>query len=362
MPAGPTASGTSAPASGSNVAVATTAVAQKGTAAGEAAGKATVPAETIGFLEYAASDPTTAALATSFEAASKQLGWKVAPCDGAGTPTTMNNCLSDFVINRDSAIVIGGIPEPLIASGLGQAKAANIPTVNISGIVQPASAYSASYYPSENALGELIGEYLKQKLAGLSNPEVILQNGPGIGFQSRILGVKAGLQGSNVKVVAEPVADATNLIPGTDSQISALLTRFPQTKAVVIAYDTAMTGAAEAITAAYPGKKFPNGPLLASFYTQAAFLSLMRQGEVDALSTNSIDWTSWVAADQLAEYFARHRAMSASAQPNYGAGLDFSKYLLITPANMPPAGATDITPPVNYIQFFTAKWAAEFGK
>jgi ribose transport system substrate-binding protein len=356
-----TSSGASEGATTSIHALTDSAIAEQGTAAGNKAGHAKLQPHKVGFVEYS-SDPTSAALYAALTQSAKLLGWTASECDGQGVPATINDCVSTFVTEHVSAILSDGIPQTVMASGLSAAQAAGIETIDISAFLQPSNLFSVSYYPSDAKLGALLASYVKSKLQSVRGPKQIIAQGFTAPWSSLRLGpLTTSVKGTNMSIVAHPEADATNLVQGTETQIAALLTQYPNTKAVWITFDTAVTGAAQAISAKYPGKQFPQRPLLVSFYAQAPFLQLIREGQLDALAAGSIAWTSWVAMDQLAEHFGHNVPLSKNPEPYYGPGLDFWRAELVTKANLPPAGASDITPPVNYAAYFTAKWKAEFG-
>lgn len=321
----------------------------------------TVPKETIGYLRYIAADSSDQRIYNAFVAAADVLGWKVISCDGQGNPTVMVQCMNTLLADHPAAIVNDGIPQSLIATGLQQAKSEGIPTVYTGGSLTPANLYSAGYVPPDAAMGQMLGNYIVQQLSKLSGTQdVIAQTFAAPWGQARVNSLTTAIKGTNVKIVAQPAADATNLVQGTQSQISSLLTQYPNAKAVWITFDGAVSGAAQAVAAKYPGESFPQAPMVATFYDELQTLQLIRQGTVTVTVAEPLEWCSWVAADQLAEYFARKTPLSQSVRPDYGAGMTFWQPTLVTKANLPPAGQL-VTPPVNFVSFFKTKWHAEFG-
>jgi len=331
-------------------------------AAAKAAGSPTkVPTETIGYLRYIAADSSDQRIYNAFVAAADVLGWKVISCDGQGNPTVMVQCMNTLLADHPAAIVNDGIPQSLIATGLQQAKSEGIPTVYTGGSLTPANLYTAGYVPPDAAMGQMLGNYIVQQLSKLSGTQdVIAQTFAAPWGQARVNSLTTAIKGTNVKIVAQPAADATNLVQGTQSQISSLLTQYPNAKAVWVTFDGAVSGAAQAVAAKYPGESFPQAPMVATFYDELQTLQLIRQGMVTVTVAEPLEWCSWVAADQLAEYFARKTPLSQSVRPDYGADMTFWQPTLVTKANLPPAGQL-VTPPVNFVSFFKTKWHAEFG-
>jgi ribose transport system substrate-binding protein len=345
--------------SGSGVSAAR--VTQAALAAAKAAGPVTkVPTETIGYLRYIAADESDQRIYNAFVAAAHVLGWKVISCDGQGNPTVMVQCMNTLLADHPAAIVNDGIPQSLIATGLQQAKSEGIPTVYTGGSLTPANLYTAGYVPPDAAMGQMLSGYIVKQLSKLSGTQdVIAQTFAAPWGAARVNAFTSAVKGTNVKIVAQPAADATNLVQGTQTQISALLTQYPNAKAVWVTFDGAVSGAAQAVASKYPGQSFPQAPMVATFYDELQTLQLIRQGTVTVTVAEPLEWCSWVAVDQLAEYFARKTPLSQSVRPDYGAGMTFWQPTLITKANLPPQGQL-VTPPVNFVPFFTTKWHAEF--
>lgn len=331
-------------------------------AAAKAAGSTmSIPKETIGYLRYIAADSSDQRIYDAFVAAAKVLGWTVNTCDGQGSPPVMVQCMNTLLAGHPSAIVNDGIPQTIISAGLAQAKTQNIPVIYTGGTLSPANDYSAGYVPPDAEMASMLAGYITKQLKTQSGTQDMIAQGFAAPWgQTRVDALTKAIAGTNVKIVASPQADATNLVQGTQNQISALLTQYPSTKAVWVTFDGAVSGAAQAVAAKYPGEQFPQRPLVATFYDELQTLQLIQQGQVDVTVAEPLEWCSWVAVDQLAEYFARHTALSTSTQPNYGAGMTFWQPTIVTKSNLPASGQL-VTPPVNFVQFFQTKWHAEFG-
>ncbi len=328
-----------------------------------------VPKETIGYLRYVAADYSDGLMYNSFVQAAKLIGWKVVSCDGQGTPSVMEACMSTLIADHPAAIVNDGIPQSLIAAGLQQAKADGIVLVYTSGTLAPGSQsiysgtnlYDAGYTTPDQQMGVDLANYVVKQLSGVSGTkQMIDQTFPVAEWGVvRNIGLESVLKSNpGIKIVASPQANSANLVQGTDSSISALLSQYPKTKVVWITFDGTVSGAAQAIQAKYAGQTFPNAPLLVTFYADPQTDQLISQGVVSAASNVQLQACSWIAVDQLAQYFARKTPLSPDVRPNYS-GLNFFKTQIITKANV-PAGNAFPAPPVNYVAYFTAKWHDEF--
>jgi ABC-type sugar transport system substrate-binding protein len=331
--------------------------------------KVSLPSETIGWVEGEGSDPGEEGIVAVARQAAAVLGWKIQTCDGQGVPTDMQQCMNTLTEDHVAMIAVDAIPQSVLGPGLSRATAAGIKTIYVVGTLNagvksigPAtSLFAAGYAPNDAAMGKLLGAYITRQLKSSSAPQLI--NG---GYSAATWGVirqqsfNAALKGTNVKVVASPQANAANLVQGTEAQMNALLTQYPKTKAVVVTYNGAVVGAQEAVTSLYRGKTYPNAPLVATYLLSPQIDSLIKQGQITAAAWSDLNASIWVGIDQMAQYLGRHKSMSPLLQPNYGAGLNFFKPVIITKANVPSSSAVYPANPVNYVQFFTDKWNKEF--
>ncbi|MEU8802972.1 sugar ABC transporter substrate-binding protein [Spirillospora sp. NPDC048819] len=325
------------------------------TAAKKAGPATSVPKLTIGYLRYVAQSPADQRMYDSAVAAAKILGWTVIPCDGQGDPAKMAACGNTLLDQNIDVLLNDGIPQTVIATALQRARREGVPTVYSGGSLDKADLYTAGYVPPDGEMGTTLATYVASQLKERSGGAIV-QGFPASWGVERVDALKA----AGVKIASQQDADATNLVQGTQQQIAAQLNQHPDASAVWITFETAVLGAAQAVKARYPGKQFPDRPLLATFYANRPTLDLMRKGQVDAAVENSLEWSSWAAIDQIAELKARKTPMSKDVRPNYGAGLDFWRSTLVTKDNLPPAGQL-VPPPVDYEAFFTAKWKYEFG-
>ena len=325
-------------------------------AAAAAAGEpTTVPKIKIGYIRYTAQAPADQRIYGAAEDAAKALGWEVIPCDGQGDPVKMAACGNTLLDQKVDVLLTDGIPQSVISSALQRAKSMGVPALYSGGSQDVADLYDAGYVPPDGEMGTVLADYVEKQVADMPGG-VIVQGFPTGWGKERVDALKA----TDVEIASEVDADATNLVQGTQQQISAQLNEYPDASGVWITFDTAVLGASQALDAKFPGKSFPDRPLLVTFYGNEPTLQLIGQGKVDAAVEDSLEWSSWVAVDQIAELEARKTPLSTDLRPNYGEGLDFWRPQLITKDNLPPEGQL-ATPPVDFEGFFKAKWAAEFG-
>ncbi len=340
-----------------------TVAADEGKAAGEKLGSTTAPkGKTIAYLRFIASDSSDQLDYKAFTAAADALGWKVVPCDGQGNPTTMLSCGHTLLAGHPDALVDDGIPQSLIAPIIQQAKSSKIPVLSFSGTLNPCAPYDGCYTAPDGQMGKLLAEYAAKKLGTLpaDQQEMIVQKYPADWGNARTDAIAGAISGTSVKVVASPTADPTNLVPGTQQQINALTSQYPNARAVWITFDGAAAGASQAVAAKFPGKQFPNAPTVLTFYQEPETLKLIKDGKIGATVYESLGWDAFVTVDQLAEHFARQTPFSTSAQPTYpGKDLEFWQPRIIDSSNV--GDGSYPSSPVHYPAYFAAKWKAEFG-
>ena len=334
------------------------AITDAATKAAQAAGAAvSLDVKTVGFVNYGATGLAAQRSQAAAEAAGKALGWKVVSCDGQGVPQQQASCASNLLNQNVDALLVNTIAQSTITATLAQAKAKGVPVINVGGDAGQKDQVTASYYPPEDEMGKALAEYVKTTLS--SGGDLLVQTFPADFAKTRVGALGSTIQGSNIKIGSTFDADASNLVPGTQASVAAKLNSDPNIKGIWITFSSAELGAYQALQVKYPGKTYPDRPLLVTFYANLPAIDMIRKGQLDAASEDSLEWCEWVAMDQLAEYFARQKAPSTEPQPDYGPDLDFWRPVVVTKDNLPAEGSLS-TPPVDFVGFFTTKWKTEF--
>jgi ABC-type sugar transport system substrate-binding protein len=330
-----------------------------GKAAGEKAGDPVdLPAKTIGYVSYGESIDISARVTASVKNAAAALGWDVQVCDGQATPSAQLNCTTNFVNSGVDAILTNGMPQSAIAPALTQAKAKNIPAINIGGDIGQQDLFDGSYYPSESDLGEAMGTWIVDKLGPAGGP-IAVQTFQADFVVQRLDGLDAALSGSKVTIDDNFDADATNLVAGAQQAVSSSLNGNADLKAYYLTFSGSELGAAQAMQVLRPAKQYPDRPLITTFYANLPTIDLIRSGQVDAALENSSEWVSWTAMDQLAEMWVHDATISTEPRVEYGTDLDFWRPFVVDADSLPADGEL-ATPPVDFEGFFTTKWSTEF--
>ena len=336
---------------------------ESGLAAAGAAGTAVeVPKITVGFVNIVGAVESAQRAERTFNEATDVLGWTVNRCDAQGDPTKMARCADTLLDQNVDVLVVLGIEPSLIKAQLNKAKKQNVPVVEFSGQVAADPLFAGTYYPDEPAAGQVLTDYLVEKLNALPDETVpiAVTDYPVEWSTARTDTLKAAVADqSKIDIAVEATTDAANLVEGTRKQVNDQLTANPDLKALWFGFDSAGQAGAQAASAKFPGKTFPDKPLVVTFHADLATIDLMRQGAIDAVSDVPYDASGWVAVDQIAQFVARETPMASEPQPQYEGIGDTYDYVVVDSSNLPPEGEYR-TPEHDYQTFFTTKWSNEF--
>lgn len=334
-----------------------------GLTAAEAAGeKVEVPNLAVGFVNIVGAVESAQRAERTFKEATDVLGWKVNSCDAQGDPTKMARCADTLLDQNVDVLVVLGIEPSLIKAQLNKAKKQNVPVVEFSGQVAADPLFAGTYYPDEPAAGQVLTDYLVEKLNALPDETVpiAVTDYPVEWSTARTDTLRAALADqSKIEIAVEATTDAANLVEGTRKQVNDQLTANPDLKALWFGFDSAGQAGAQAAAAKFPGKTFPDKPTVVTFHADLATIELMRQGAIDAVSDVPYDASGWVAVDQIAQFFARDTPMASEPQPRYEGVGDTYDYVVVDSTNLPAEGEYR-TPEHDYQTFFRTKWSNEF--
>jgi ABC-type sugar transport system substrate-binding protein len=336
---------------------------EAGTKAGEEAKPAKLPEGKIGIINFLNGIESSDRLADSTTFAAAQLGWTSTVCDGKGTPSAFVACGNSLLAEGVSAIVAIAIESGQITPVIQKAESKGIPVIQVGGGGVPLGTFNGNYGPNEAKAGELLTEALFEKLDGLEEEpvEINIHNFPAKWGSVRTEQLENALEGqSKIKVNQEVVTDAANLVPYTRSTVTTQITQNPNVKAYWFTFDTTGQVGGQTIQSKYPGKEFPEKPLVVTFHGDLATLQLIESGAIDMESDVNYDAAVWEGIDGIAEELARKEPMSTENQPKYpGIGDPFT-YQIVDKENLPEAGQL-VMPKWDVPSYFIAKWKAEYG-
>jgi ABC-type sugar transport system substrate-binding protein len=323
-------------------------------AAGEGAAgpECELPAITVGYLQWIYADEAGKRIEDAAREAVEWAGWGFETCDAGGDPAQMPVCGNQLLDMGVDVIMTDGIPEEFVTDVLERAAAEGVPVISGGGEVEPRNFYIASFASDDTDLGVQLANWLTEQLP--DGGEIIVQTFPAAWSVNRITGLESVIEGGNIEVVDTWEADPTNMVDGTNADVTAKLQQFPDVDAVWINFSVASIGAAQAI-GAMPEE---DQPLLVTFYANPATVADINAGRVDAAVDESLEWQSWAGVDALMQLVGRGQQPSQERAPTYN-GVNFSVRQIIDAENA-PADGEPVVSPVDYEAFFQAKWCAEF--
>lgn len=332
-----------------------------GTAAGKAAGKGTLKALKVGYLDIIGGIESADRAHNSLRNAFKTIGvtddnWVY--CDGAGDPAKWTTCGQSLIAQNVDLIALTGIDPSSIPSVVQGAKAKNIPIVNCCGTVGP--GYATALAPNEKLNGQLLAKYLAAKL-GSAGGDILLLDYPAPWAQDRSTQLTALVAKTPaLKIAAKKTTNPADLVAGTQKDVSDVLTANPNIKAVWVDFDVAGAVTGGVLAQKYPGKKFPDRPLLVTFHADPSTISLMKSGGIDVVIDNNYDGTAWQVADAAAQFFGLKKPWPKySVSTKYPGIGDPMAYVIVTPKNLPKVSKKYVAPNVDVVSYFTAKWKAQ---
>ena len=321
-----------------------------------------LPSETIGVVNVLRASEAAQRLEAGTDAAAKALGWKVTAVDAAGDPTKSEAGIVTFVNEGVGAIVDISNPTAAMTQGLAEARAKNIPVINIGGLQNPSPNIEAQYYGDPTDLAAALDKYMFAHLP--PHPQVAE-------FTSQIeydelkrdQQFQADAKAAGATVYTYPI-DLANLAGAATTAAHTALLAHPGLNAFWGDIDGELPVVAQVLKAANKCGKVGNF----NFYDDLINLKTIAGGCATAVVSSPVGADGWAAIDQLAEFFARKKSITSfpptwsvlEVHP-YGVDIRTGAAIVITDKTNLPASGQYVTPRTDYPVFFAAKWKKEYG-
>jgi ribose transport system substrate-binding protein len=358
---------TSTPASSSGSSLPTAPTAASAAAAGQkAAAKegppVKLPHETIGIVNVLQASEAAQRLQAGAEDAAKALGWSVKAVDAAGDPTKSESDTVAFVNEGVSAIVDLSNPTGAITQGIAEARAKNIPVINIGGVQNPSPNVEAQYFGDPADLTAALDKYM---FAHLPPHPQIAEFTSKIEYdeQLRDAQFEKDAKAAGATVYSYPI-DLANLSGDATTSAHTALQAHPGLNAFWGDIDGEFPIIAQVLKSQNKCASVGNF----NFYDDLINLKTIPTGCGTAVTTSPVGSDGWAAVDQFAEFFARKKSITSF--PPTWTDLENNIYLVdirtgnaievIDKSNLPPAGQY-VPPKTDYPAFFAAKWKTEYG-
>ena len=195
-------------------------------------------------LKTITNDDFQRAIASSVEKAVKDSGYQFSLVM-AGEQTAVStqvNQMEDLITKKVNGIILNPMDSRAVVPVLRKAKAAGIPVVLVDTPLEPGNEdLYVTYIGTDNFnAGKVGGETLAKALGGKGNVLIVRgANGNSAG-DNRVDGFKAGIQGSELKIVGEQPGDWTNSV--AMQVMENMLQANPQVDGVFTASDVMLDG------------------------------------------------------------------------------------------------------------------------
>ncbi|MCW3018759.1 MAG: substrate-binding protein [Solirubrobacterales bacterium] len=335
----------------------------KATASGEAAAVKDGPAvslgkQTVGLIQDTSEAESIQRETQALEAAAGVLGWHVDVCDGQGETAKMASCATTLLNENVTIMVVANVEAAPVQAQMREAKSRGIPWINIGGASAPSPLFTTQVVENETEIGALMAKYVVERTGGKGT--VATTEYPAIyALKLRMESLYKTLASyPGIKIVSRHTIDFSNLVADVRGWANSVLTKNPNLSVFALCVDTDPVAVAPVVQSRDHGKQYPERPLIVGSLGDLANLELIRKGEADAVAETALGSTAWIALDQAAEYFARHKPFSPEPQNAYG--LAILKPHIVDKENVPANSKQYAEPPVDFEAYFKAKWKKEF--
>lgn len=286
--------------------------------------------------------------------AAKVLGWKCTIFDGKDDPTIQASDIEQAITDHANAIITVAVDGDLVKAALARAKAANIPVISTSNGSAPGQqGYAFDTSPNLTNIGAFMADWMVVQTQA-KGPILPMDD---LEFQSNIAmtgGEVTELQQcTTCKVYPVYKFTAGQLASAFGPDVVEFARTHPGLRYVVPTYDPAAAVLVPVLKAAGMSSVH-----VVSQLGDAQNLSFIKQGEIqDADGAWDNEYEGWATVDQIIR-LVDHKPLWVSAGPaayKYGENIP---YILLTKANLPPAG-TDWHASVNYQAKFKALWGVK---
>jgi len=308
------------------------------------------PKITVGFLQILGASPAAQRIEAQFRKAAASLGWTVNVVDAQGDPAKMSAGIQSFVTQNVDAIVSIAVAPAQAQQALAAAKKKGIPAIVIgSPNPDPNKLYAAQISPDDGVLGAIIAQYMCDTLA--KNAKIVAQVFEPLEALGRRDNVaKAIFAKCGIKIVASHQVDFANAVQDATKSTLDMLRAHPEATAVYADQDFEFQAAINAIKQLGKQKTVK----VYGFLAGAETLSALRKGAPAAgLADAAYNNISWIAADQLLQFFAKKTPIDPNAQYN----IVPIPTALITATNVPKVGTEYPFP--DPAPRFKARWIAQ---
>lgn len=295
------------------------------------------------------------------------VGASVTGFDGAGVPETMAEGM-DVLLGQGHDVIFGISVEPgNIAVQLQRAADEGVIFINMCGTVRKNDLVAASPVPSDYAQAALAAQYIIDLLyeANPNAPEgqiAVIEFPQILSLFQRVKALETMLEEwDGIDIVARHEVDFANPNEDIRSAVLDIITANPDIDVIYTLGDFMIPPAVSDLDEL--GVTGNEVKIVSAQSGSPSVLSLIEAGKVAAVVDPRLDASGWIAVDVWLDSLARGNEMNDIDWHQYE---HFFEYKLITADNVGPdyemrPGYVVETPVTGFVEFFTAKWTAEYG-
>ncbi len=319
-----------------------------------------LPQRTVGYIQFTNEAEIAVRMQVAAEEAAEAIGWDFLACDGQGDPRKQGACGNTLLDRGADVILSNSIAPATTNAAIQRADKENIPWIVVGGLVPDDPKVDAIYAPDDTAMTELLWDWFVENTGGESTL-AILNEFPALealGVRAEVLNDLISQDGGGIELVGEEELDYTDVVGSIQKQVNNQLSQNPDVGAF-----WSITNNIPPIVQAVKsnGSRSDDWPIIVGYFADLVNLDAIRAGDAAALAEWPIEGDIWAAVDQAAQQVAREVEIPRTREelaPEYS--LEFIEPTLITEENLPPEG--EYPPPnADFVSYFDAKWATEFG-
>jgi ABC-type sugar transport system substrate-binding protein len=286
-----------------------------------------VPSKTIGVVTLTSASEVFSREYDAIVKAASVLGWKVKQANMNGDVSKAGAATENLLQAGVDGIILQSVEPTLLgAKAVADAKAKGVPIVE-----------TFSVFNSKTSKGVLTASVNSDYRAAQAAVDKRMISDLGDGAKVALVNDKLASEGvvpeqqlrkdlaGKMKIVATHQMNYANLVPDISATVATWMTQYPDLKAVWCPYDGPCVGAAQAIQSANKQVRV---------YSQngnTSILKLMRQGVDIVTAAGPLEYSNWLAIDQLNAIFAKRDFERDAIVPT----------VVVDKSNVPKTGAID---------------------
>jgi ABC-type sugar transport system substrate-binding protein len=329
-------------------------------------GKASLPKKKkIGLILLSAQSTTSVRIVAGAKQAAAILGYSVVSCDTNFDPQKVQQCATSMIAQNIDLVLTVTIDPSQEGGALDNAASKGTPWFGL-GTYESPNPKVLSYYGSANAESSVYNTWLFKALtakAGSSGKaQLVSLDATSVGAGSRLaqsLRLEQLKKFPQIDEVVDHNLDLTNIVQDTLNTTQQAVQQYPNLTGFWTVCDLCVPLMAQALDS--KGLKGASRPIVSGEFSTPQTVVDIRGGSADGVMDEQWEASAWVAIDQALELWAHKKAIPKNGASVYSSGysLKFLQPYILDKTNIKTGPA-----PVygaDYVDYFKAKWAAEFG-